>query len=243
MTSSTALPPLIAVTGRRRSAVGAHDGPAALDLLQVEVYFAGYADSVVAAGGLAVHLPAHADPVASMARMEALILTGGTDVGPALYGDRVRDTTPPLDPVRDAFELRLLAAALERGVPVLAICRGLQLLNVSRGGTLHAHLPAHPVGGDGAHEVRFAENSTLARLYGPATEVNSLHHQSVDMLGSDLVVSGWAPDGIVEAVELPGADVLGVQWHPEQLARQEPVFEWLVSAAAARAASAREIGS
>jgi putative glutamine amidotransferase len=141
-----------------------------------------------------------------------------------------------LDPVRDLFELQLLTAALERGIPVLAICRGLQLLNVSRGGTLHAHLPAHPVGGDGTHAVRFAEGSTFAALYGPVTETNSLHHQSIEALGTDLIASGWAQDGIVEAVELPGASVLGVQWHPEQLARDEPVFEWLVKAALARSA-------
>lgn len=232
---STAERPLIAVSGRRRSAAGAHDGPAALDRLQVEVYFSGYADRLVEAGAIPVHLPSLVDPDVAVARMDGLVLTGGTDVDPTLYGDVVRDTTPPLDPVRDSFEQRLLEAALQRGLPVLAICRGLQLLNVSCGGTLHAHLADHPVGSGDAHEVRFASGSIAADLYGPSTSVNSLHHQGVARLGSGLVATGWAADGVVEAVEAPGRAVLGVQWHPEQLTRQEPVFGWLVRAAASRA--------
>jgi putative glutamine amidotransferase len=221
--------PLIAVTGRRRSAAGLNAGPPQLDVLEAELYFAGYADHIGAAGGLAVHLPARADPQAAMDRMDALVLTGGTDVDPARYGAAPRATTPPLDPARDAVELALLDAALERGRPVLAICRGLQLVNVSRGGTLHAHLADHP--GGVRHEVIIEPGSTLGSLYGATTSVNSLHHQSIDRLGRDLVITARARDGVVEGVELPGTRLLGVQWHPEQMEEPQPVFGWLVDAA------------
>ena len=178
-----------------------------------------------------MHVPAGADPAAVAARVDALVLTGGTDVDPALYGEEPHPTVR-VDRARDDRELALLAAALERGLPVLAICRGLQLLNVHLGGTLHQHLAAHPVGGDGVHEVRFAAGSTLRGVYGPRCPVNSLHHQAVAAPGAGLACVGHAPDGVVEAVELTGRPVIGVQWHPEQLNRAEPVFAWLVSAAA-----------
>lgn len=223
----------MAVSGRRRPAAGAHDGPPQLDQLEVEVYFAGYADKLAAAGALPVHVPAGADPDAVAARVDALVLTGGTDVDPALYGEEPHPSVR-VDRARDDRELALLAAALERGLPVLAICRGLQLLNVHLGGTLHQHLAAHPVGGDGVHEVRFAADSTLRGIYGPRCPVNSLHHQAVAAPGAGLACVGHAPDGVVEAVELTGRPVVGVQWHPEQLTRPEPVFAWLVTAASSR---------
>ena len=226
-------PPLVAVSGRRRLAAGAHDGPPQLDQLEVEVYFAGYADKLTAAGALPMHVPAGADPGAVAARVDALVLTGGTDVDPALYGEEPHPTVR-VDRARDDRELALLAAALERNLPVLAICRGLQLLNVHLGGTLHQHLPDHPVGADGVHEVRFAAGSRLREVYGPRCPVNSLHHQSVATPGAGLACVGHAPDGVVEAVEVAGRAVVGVQWHPEQLARPDPVFTWLVAAACSR---------
>ncbi len=232
--------PLIAVTGRRRSAAGMHAGPPQLDALEAELYFTGYADHIGASGGLAVYLPSRADPGDTMDRMDGLVLTGGTDVDPARYGAAVPElgaasgpavhpTTPPLDPARDAVELALLDAALERGLPVLAICRGLQLVNVSRGGTLHAHLTDHPAGV--RHDVLVEPGSVLGALHGATTSVNSMHHQSVDRLGRDLVITARASDGVVEGLELPGARLLGVQWHPEQLDAPQPVFRWLVDAA------------
>lgn len=227
----SAAPPLIAVTGRRRSAAGAHDGPSALDRLEVEVYFSGYADRLAAAGAVPVHLASRVDPPAAMARVDGLVLTGGTDVDPTLYGDHVRETTPPLDPPRDRFEAQLLTEALERGLPVLAICRGLQLLNVTLGGTLHPHLTDHPLGFDGAHEVTLTAGSVAAGIYGRSTAVNSLHHQAVAALGDGLVATGWSPDGTVEVMEAREHRILAVQWHPEQLARPDPAFAWLVEAA------------
>lgn len=221
--------PLIAVTGRSRPARGIHSGPPALDVLDVDLHFTGYAEHVGAAGGIAVQLPSVTDPSAVLDRMDGLVLTGGADVDPARYGAPTASTVGPPEPDRDEMELALLDAALARGLPVLAICRGLQLVNVARGGTLHTHLAEHTIGP--THEVRVEPGSTLDGLHGPATVVNSLHHQGVDRLGADLVVTARAPDGVIEAVELPGVALLGVQWHPEQLTEPQPVFGWLVDAA------------
>lgn len=217
------------MTGRRRCARGIHSGPPSLDVLDVDLHFTGYAEHVGAAGGIAVQLPSGTDPSAVLDRMDGLVLTGGADVDPARYGAPTSSTAVPSEPDRDEMELALLDAALARELPVLAICRGLQLVNVARGGTLHAHLAEHAIGT--SHEVRVEPGSTLDGLYGPATTVNSLHHQGVDRLGGDLVVTARAPDGVVEAVELPGVALLGVQWHPEQLTDPQPVFGWLVDAA------------
>lgn len=221
--------PLIAVTGRRRSAAGVHSGSPDLDRLQMDVFFTGYAEHVAAAGGAAVYLPLGSEPDTVAARVDGLVLTGGTDVDPARYGADAGAIAMPSDPARDADELALLDAVLGRGRPVLAICRGAQLVNVGRGGTLHRHLPDHAVGRD--HPVDLTPGSALARLHGPTTIVNSLHHQSVDRLGRDLVATAHAGDGVVEGVEWPGHDLLGVQWHPEQMPGPQPVFEWLVDAA------------
>ena len=231
--------PVIAVTGRRRSASGVHDGPAALDRLEIDVYFAGYADHIGAAGGLAVHLPSGIDVAAVMDRVDGLVLTGGTDVDPARYGGSPDPAMLPVNPARDELELALLDAALRRELPVLAICRGLQLVNVSRGGTLLAHLSEHSA--DLRHDVLIEPGSTLAALHGfqgstgGVISVNSLHHQAVDRLGHDLVVTARAPDGVIEGIELPGTPLIAVQWHPEQLDdAPQPVFGWLVDAAIQR---------
>lgn len=228
--------PLIAVTGRLRPP-GPTTDPPTVDMLEGELYYTGYADHVAAAGGLAVHLPSRTDPDDAMDRLDALVLTGGTDVDPARYGAAPCSTTPVLDPGRDAVELALLDAALRSGKPVLAICRGIQLVNVSRGGTLHAHLTDHlaayPPGA--RHDVFMAPSSTLGLLYGRQTSVNSLHHQGIDRLGRDLVATAHAPDGVVEGLELPGIALLGVQWHPEHLRAPQPVFTWLVEATRDRA--------
>lgn len=225
--------PLIAVSGRRRNAAGVHTGPASLDSLELDVYFTGYADYVLAAGGIAVYLPTVAAARDAIARVDALVLTGGVDLDPALYGAATHETSQPPDRLRDAVELSLFEAACARGIPVLAICRGMQLVNVACGGTLHLHLDAHPSGR--THSVRIRPDSVLGRLYGTAATVNSLHHQSVDRIGAGLSVTARSDDGVVEAVELDGADVLGVQWHPEQMGAPQPVFDWLVAAAGARA--------
>ncbi len=148
------------------------------------------------------------------------------------------------EPQRDRWELALLRAALELDLPVLAVCRGLQLLNVAHGGTLVDDLPAGD--GDGharfagprgerVHEVALDPGSLAASVYGTSLRVNSLHHQAVDRPGDGLVVVGRSPDGTVEALEIPGRAVLAVQWHPEALAG-DPAPEWLVAAARERMA-------
>ena len=148
--------------------------------------------------------------------LHGLVLAGGTDVDPALY-HAARDTRTQLpDGARDAVELKLLREALDRDLPVLAICRGMQLLNVACGGTLVQHIDGHKADARDAHTVTIEPGSRLHGILGSREYlVNSRHHQSVERLGEKLVVSARAP-AIVEAVEMPANTfVLGVQWHPE----------------------------
>jgi putative glutamine amidotransferase len=198
-----------------------------------------YVQAVTAAGGRAVLLPPDDVDADVLSVLDGLILAGGADIGPDLYGAAAEPLTDPR-PDRDAGELTLLRAALERDVPVLGVCRGMQLLAAACGGRLHQHLP-DVVGHDlhrpapgvyGTHAVRFAEGSRIAALMGGDREVNSYHHQAVADAGS-LTVTGWADDGVVEACEDPARRfVLGVQWHPEA-ARDARLFAALVDAARA----------
>lgn len=178
-------------------------------------------------------VPPFADPALArdvLAGVRGLLLTGGEDVDPARYGAVPHPALGPLAAERDATEIALVTAARERGIPVLAICRGIQVLNVALGGTLVQDLPserpspvAHSAPGPRdarSHEVRVVPGSRLAAAMGATCiAANSLHHQAVDRLGAGLVVAGTAPDGIVEGVETADGDwwVLGVQWHPEEL--------------------------
>lgn len=137
-------------------------------------------------------------------------------------------------PLRDAFEIALLDAAVNCGLPVLGICRGPQLINIAAGGTLHQHLPAHAAT-DGPpdatpHTVITVEGSQLRRMYGPEVAVNSLHHQAVDQLGDGYIATAHSPDGIIEGIEHTELPILGVQWHPELMtdALADPCFRWLV---------------
>ena len=159
---------------------------------------------------------------------DGLLLTGGDDVDPALYGEIPHPTFDVAEPGRDAFEIDLIRRALDADLPVLAICRGLQVLNVALGGTLIQDIPSEPNpllphDAEGpattlAHTVTVAPGSCLAALVGPdgVRAVNSRHHQAVRAPGRGLVVTAVAPDGIIEAAEVPAARVcVGVQWHPE----------------------------
>ncbi|MET0769376.1 MAG: gamma-glutamyl-gamma-aminobutyrate hydrolase family protein [Solirubrobacteraceae bacterium] len=207
-----------------------------------------YTQAVQEAGGVAVVVPAHGfadDTAALVDRLDGLIFSGGPDIDPAVYGQlRHPRLGPDVDRVSDEYELALLRAAGERGLPVLGICRGMQALNVSRGGTLHQHLPDRTVLGhdqgsasfEPAHRVSVAIGSLLHRLAGAATlDVNSFHHQAVDRLGRGLEICAVAPDATVEAIWDPAAEFcLGVQWHPEVLthrAEHAPVVQALVDAA------------
>lgn len=174
-----------------------------------------------AAGGLLAKcaLPGAA---LSMQDFGGLLLTGGEDVDPALYGEERHPATEESDPERDQVEIRLLREALALDLPVLAICRGLQIMNVMHGGTLIQHLERHQLHPDvkstPAHAIRIEPETLLRRIAGTdCWQVNSRHHQAINTLGSGLRVSAIDPaDGTIEAIERPGKRfVLGVQWHPE----------------------------
>jgi putative glutamine amidotransferase len=211
---------------------------------EVDLHFVDYSKALTAAGALVVGLSRDA-PVDDMVdRLDGLVLSGGGDIDPQLYRAEVEPGCGSIERERDLWELAILAAAVERGLPVLGICRGLQVLNVARGGTLVQDVAADA--GDGhprfdrprdevAHTVRLVDGSLAATVYGPEVEVNSLHHQVVAEVGDGLVASGRSPDATVEALELPGRPVLAVQWHPEALrgAASDPGFRWLVQQASA----------
>jgi putative glutamine amidotransferase len=191
-----------------------------------------YADAVQRAGGLAILLPpdprAVEDPDETLDLLDGLILAGGSDVDPAGYGAERHPATVDTNPARDAFEIALAGRAIERDMPFLGICRGMQVLNVARGGSLLQHLPEshghedhrrNPGSFEGAdHLVRLADGSLAARAAGEQTHRTlSHHHQAIDRVGEGLVVTGHSDlDDLPEAIELPDRRyVLGVQWHPE----------------------------
>ena len=207
-----------------------------------------YVHSVEKAGGAAMVLPVQAGPeslAALLGRVDALVLSGGPDVDPARYDEPRHEATQEARVERDAFELALAELAAAQALPTLAICRGMQVLNVARGGTLHQHLPdvvghkGHsPVAGEYAwHPVEVEPESTLGRiLAGASVDTASHHHQAIDRLGRGLRVVARAEDGTIEAVEDPGLPyLLGVQWHPE-VGEDLALFRALVEAARTAAA-------
>jgi putative glutamine amidotransferase len=207
-----------------------------------------YPAAVQRAGGLALVLPpdeaAVGDPDPLLDRIDALLLAGGADVDPATYGAEPDPATGPTWPERDRFEVALARRALERGIPLLGVCRGMQIMNVALGGTLVQHLDdvigtdrhRHTPGAFGDHEVRLVPGSLAARAAGAdRLAVKSHHHQGVDELGRGLAETGWSVDEeLVEAIELPDHEfALGVLWHPEEDERS-PVIVSLVEAARER---------
>jgi putative glutamine amidotransferase len=212
-----------------------------------------YATAVQAAGGIALLLPPDeertADPDPLLDRLDGLMLAGGSDVDPASYGAAPHPETGTVWPDRDRFELALMARAIEREIPVLAICRGMQMLNVGRGGTLDQHIPERTrheghravPGVYGEHEVRLTPGTQAARAAGAEQlSVFSHHHQGVEKLGEGLEVTGWSlDDDLIEAIELPAEPyALGVIWHPEE-DRASSVIPSLVEAARQRASIPR----
>ncbi|HEY8302276.1 MAG TPA: gamma-glutamyl-gamma-aminobutyrate hydrolase family protein [Jatrophihabitans sp.] len=233
-TADRPVAPLVGLTTYREHASwGVWSEPA--DLLP-----ATYADGVRRAGGVPVLLPPVDPDVAEIALdvVHGLLVAGGPDVDPARYGAERDTATGPPRPARDAWELALVRAAIARDLPVLAVCRGMQVLNVALGGDLRQHLPDElgtdlhcpTVGVHGRHAVVLAAGSVLHAVLGERAEVATYHHQGVGRLGTGLVATGFAEDGIVEGVELSGQQwVLGVQWHPEAFAG-EPLFEAFLAA-------------
>jgi len=204
-----------------------------------------YVERVEAAGGTAVLLPpSAASDAAVLDRLDAVVLAGGADLDPALYGEEPHAATTGLRPERDAAEVPLVRAALDRDLPTLGICRGMQLMSVVCGGSLVQHLPDvvgheghRPAAGVyGLHDVRLAPGSRAAAILGERVSVPSYHHQGLASPGS-LTVTGWADDGTPEAVEHPDRRfALGVLWHPEA-GDDLRLFTALVVAATASAAS------
>ncbi len=199
-----------------------------------------YLEALLKAGGLPVILTPQFDGDAArqlLGHAGALVLTGGGDVNPERYGEPRHETTEGVSEERDALEIAAIEMALDMGMPILAICRGLQVLNVALGGSLHQHIPDIPsevarkinhtqtngdeyARRDATHVVDVEEGCRLAGLLGAsAVEVNSMHHQSSNRVGRDLKAVAWAPDGVIEGLEMtdPGRWVVGVQWHPEEL--------------------------
>jgi putative glutamine amidotransferase len=216
---------------------------------------------LLAAGALPVTLPQLPAAVpAVLDAIDGLLLAPGRDIEPARYGQRPHPLLAATEPQRDEFELALVPAALARGLPILGMCRGIQVLNVALGGTLHQDVsmvaaehptdpgwrswklteraslagerpPPHP-----RHPISIEDGTALAAALGSGTaEVNSYHHQAIDRLGDGLKVVARSPDGVIEAVELAGRPVLAVQWELQEEARIDPrsqrVFEWLIDAA------------
>jgi gamma-glutamyl-gamma-aminobutyrate hydrolase PuuD len=217
---------IVAVTGRRlgRTDKWPYSRAAALPH--------SYLDAIRRAGGQAVIVNDSPNPKELLARVDALLLTGGPDVDPARYGQEPHPSVYGVDAADDDFECTLADLAVLRSVPTLAICRGFQILNVARGGTLFQHIPDDPgvpahgepgvAGGARVHEVTLDTGSLLAEVTGASRVTASCHHhQAVAELGDGLRVVGRAHDGVVEAMELDGSFVLAVQWHPEDLATDD----------------------
>ena len=210
-----------------------------------------YASATVAAGGVPLLLTPVIPPTeasAAVSAVDALILSGGADIAPARYRAEPHPRIGPVEEQRDAFELALVAAARQRGIPILAICRGAQLVNVALGGTLWQDLPSERPGAvahDGqwarterVHEVQVAAGSRTAGAMGTERcRVNSFHHQAVRELGSGLIATGHSDDGLIESFEgSDGTWLIGVQWHPEAFWREsgspdQRLFNALIEAA------------
>jgi putative glutamine amidotransferase len=231
---------VVALTGRRlgRTDKWPYTGAAALPYRYVE--------AVLRAGGQPVIVNDARDPKELLARVDALILTGGPDVDPARYGEAPHASVYGVDPADDDFECALAEAAAVRSIPTLAICRGIQILNVARGGTLYQHIAENPgvpphgqpgvAGGARQHEVTLERGSLVADVMDTTTVTASCHHhQAIGALGDGLRVVGRAKDGIVEALELEGQFMLAVQWHPEDTADEDPAQQRLFDGLVRRA--------
>jgi putative glutamine amidotransferase len=227
--------PVIGITSYAEESVrwGVWDSPAALIPLA-------YVRAVERAGGRPLLVPPSADGIEeTLDALDALLLSGGSDLDPDLYGAEAHPETNGVRPERDRAELALLEAALARDMPVLAVCRGSQVLNVARGGDLVQHLPElvgdekhkHTPGVFGDHDVELKAGTRLQRLLGDRAPVKSHHHQGYGRVGEGLVESAWAEDGTVEALEDPTRRfALGVLWHPEA-GEDFALFEALVDEA------------
>jgi putative glutamine amidotransferase len=232
--------PLVAVVGRHTSTGDVQGWPSERALavpasLIESLHRAGAAEAALLPTAATTTAGAH---LLETDRVDGLMLIGGPDIDPSTFGQERSPQSYGIDPVRDRYELDCLEAAMARGIPVLAICRGMQLLNIACGGTLHQHLPSVPSIGDHGHPTRtgpvehdvdvvpgtrLADALQVARL-----SVSSFHHQGIDRVGTGLEVSARSADGLPEAMELADGWIVGVQWHPEHAAELDTVQQRLV---------------
>lgn len=209
--------PLVAVIGQRSASV---------PILRFSATLAAEAicEAVYAVGGepVVLHGPA-ADPAAGLGgrleRFDGVLMPGGADLNPARYGQSALPETKGVVDFQDDLDLAVARTVVAAAIPTLAVCRGMQVLNVALGGTLHQHLTETTVGHhNGVHEVRVVRGSRLHSIVATETvRVSSFHHQAVDAVGAGLVAAAYAADGTIEALEHSRADVVAVQWHPEDL--------------------------
>ncbi len=245
--------PLVAVTPWRRSLPTFVHPENDLYTIDPE-----YLDGIERAGGIGalVGFVDEAGARETLQRFDALLLSGGDDIDPAQYSASAAGAVST-NPAADESDQHLLQAALEIGIPVLGVCRGIQLINVALGGSLHQHMwdtsvehRGRETGPDPVHNaeemlarrhlVQFESGSSIAKIFGSnTTEANSLHHQAVDQLGDGLTVTGRTADGVVEVVEHVEHALIAVQWHPERMPNgsHDPLFSWLVDQAADRQAT------
>lgn len=210
-----------------------------------------YVSAVRRAGGHeAILVPQPLDRVSAnqiLARFDGLLLMGGGDVDPALYQQERQPETHNISADRDSFEIALIQSAVEREMPLLAICRGIQVLNVAFGGTLVQHFDRTEVhhgqvtvGQHSSHQVEIDSSSKLHDALGVEhANCSSHHHQALEKVAEDLIPVAWSPDGVVEGVELSGGWVIGVQWHPEVTALEDPVQQNLFDALVKQASGDR----
>ncbi len=239
--------PLVAVSGKRL-AIGRVEGwrePACA----TPTYYLEALGRAGAQGALLLPVPLDTDEAKRvLARFDGLVLTGGDDLDPATYGQQPHPELLPVDADADAFELALIRAAIDHHVPTLAICRGVQVLNVALGGSLDQHITGReglinhgvPHVGGAMHDVRIEPGSKLATAMGTLSPAcHSHHHQALDRIGEGLRPVAWAEDGIVEGLELDDGWIVGVQWHPEDTAARDPDQQRLFDSFVEQTAAAR----
>jgi len=228
---------MIGLSGQRHTGA---EIAANLDVLAespIDVFYADYSQAVIAAGGIPVFLPLDLDPTWIIDRLDGILMTGGCDVDPARYGQPAVATTQAPDTMRDSFETGLLDLCIERSMPTVGVCRGMQMMNVHLGGSLKQHVPEHAALDHPPttewHTVHTEPGSIAAHLFGSTKAVNSLHHQAVDQLGTGLQATAIADDGAAEAIEHADLPFVAVQWHPEMMptSATDPLFAWLIDSA------------
>ena len=231
--------PLIGITGRRKKGRDVNGVLSVQGELDIDLFFTNYGHQVTMAGGIPVLIPRHSDAEV-VSKLNGIVLSGGADVDPAIHSPEEDPSLSRFEPGRDIHEFEILNEAIEKDIPVLGICRGIQVINVHAGGTLFQDIPDHanikkPYD-DRHHKVRFESDSILSGIYGSEIEVNSLHHQAIKKIGEGIKAVGWSTEGeateeVIEAIEVDNKRILPVQWHPELLPGADPNFSWLIDQA------------